>query len=291
MADIAVVTGTTHGIGGVIARELAKCRLEVVMLCRNQSAALAIRQDILCSVAGALVHVIPCDLASFASVRMAAAEVRGRFGGIRLLINNAGITSMRCQRSEDGFELTFATNHLGPFLLTELLRDRVQPSGRIINTASRVHFRGGLDLADIRAMGSYNPLAAYAQSKLANVLHTFALARRLPGSGVTANCLHPGVVASNLLPSWLRLVKPFFSPQMFDVGRGALTTLHLALAAAVSGQNGKYFDEFQRPQPASAAANDIGLQEALWEASLRWTGLAPAIRGSSSSRQGKPGVP
>jgi NAD(P)-dependent dehydrogenase (short-subunit alcohol dehydrogenase family) len=212
-------------------------------------------------------------------VRAAAATVRGNFGQVRLLINNAGITTMRHQMSADGFELTFATNHLGPFLLTELLRERMAVRGRIITVASRVHLRGELNLAGVRsAPRCFNPLAAYAQSKLANVLHTFALARRLAGTPVTANCLHPGVVASNLLPRWLRVIKPLISPQMFDVERGAGTTLYLALADAVESESGKYFDEFRMVQPALAAADDIALQEALWEASTRWVGLPASSR-------------
>ena len=279
MADLAVITGTTHGIGRVTARELARAGYAVVMLCRDLPAAQAVREDILQRVAGASIQAIQCDLASFASVRAAAARVRERFGAIRLFINNAGITTLQHQLSVDGFELTFATNHLGPFLLTELLRDRMTAPGRIINVASRVHLRGGLDLARVRGVpGRFNPLAAYAQSKLANVLHAFALARRLAGTTVTVNCLHPGVVASNLLPSWLRLIKPLISPQMFDVERGAQTTLYLALADAVMHDSGKYFDEFQTVRPVLAAAHDVALQEALWEASTRWVGLSALSR-------------
>jgi len=180
VADLAVITGTTHGIGRVTARELARAGYAVVMLCRDLPAAQAVREDILQRVAGASIQAIQCDLASLASVRAAAALVCERFGGIRLFINNAGITTLQHQLSADGFELTFDTNHLGPFLLTELLRDRMTAPGRIINVASRVHLHGGLDLARVRSVtGRFNPLAAYAQSKLANVLHAFALARRL----------------------------------------------------------------------------------------------------------------
>ena len=279
MADLAVITGTTHGIGRVTARELAKAGYAVVMLCRDLLSAYDVRDEILGLVPGASVHAIQCDLASFASVRAAAAAVRECHGPISLLINNAGITSMQHQFSVDGFEHNFATNHLGPFLLTELLRDRMAAPGRIINVASRVHYRGGLDLAGVRSVPKrYKPLAMYAQSKLANVLHTFALARRLNGTTVTVNCLHPGVVASNLLPRWLRVIKPLISPQMFDIERGAETTLYLALANAAGHDSGKYFDEYQAVQPALAAADDVALQEALWEASMRWVGLTAYSR-------------
>jgi NAD(P)-dependent dehydrogenase (short-subunit alcohol dehydrogenase family) len=175
--------------------------------------------------------------------------------------------------SADGFELTFATNHLGPFLLTELLRDRMVAGGRIINLASRAHYRGQLNLDEVAdARARYSAVAAYARSKLANVLHTFALARRVAGAGVTANCGHPGVVATNLLPRWLRIVKPLISRPVFDAQRGARTTLYLALSDEARMLNGSYVDEHQHIQAASPLANDIQLQERLWEASARWTG-------------------
>jgi NAD(P)-dependent dehydrogenase (short-subunit alcohol dehydrogenase family) len=274
MNGIAVITGTTHGIGVVTARELATAGLSVVMLCRDLEAAARVRQAILAQVPRADLHSIRCDLASLASVREAAATVRRDFGRINLLINNAGMVSSWHRRSVDGLELNFATNHLGPFLLTELLRDRMTEDGRIINLASRAHYKANeLDLtriADPRA--PYNARAAYAQSKLANVMHTFALARRVAqtGSRVSVNCLHPGIVKTNLLPPWLRLIKPVLSPNSIDAERGARTTLYLALSSAVAGVSGRYFDEHQNEQRALAAAYDVAQQEALWEASERY---------------------
>jgi retinol dehydrogenase 12 len=268
---IAVITGTTHGIGRVTSRELAKSGHTVVMLCRDYDAAMLERQAILAQVPGAAVHVIRCDLASLRSVRAAAQVVRRDFARIGLLINNAGRVSTRHRMSEDGFELTFATNHLGPFLLTQLLLDHMADDGRIVTVSSRVHYRGKLDLARIAdPKARYDSRAAYSQSKLANVLHTFALARRLAATRITANCLHPGVVATNLLPRWLQIIKPLLSPVIFDAERGARTTLYLASSDAVAGVSGRYFDEHQVAQPAVAAANDVGLQEALWQASERW---------------------
>jgi NAD(P)-dependent dehydrogenase (short-subunit alcohol dehydrogenase family) len=271
-AGVAVITGTTHGIGTVTARELAKAGFTVVMLCRDLAAGGRVREAIRAVAPGADIHVRSCDLGRLASVRDCAAAVRGDVESIALLINNAGRVSTRQRLSDDGFELTFATNHLGPFLLTELLRDRMSAAGRIITVASRAHYRGSLDLQRIEApRGRYSPTAAYAQSKLANVLHTFALARRLAGSSVTANCLHPGIVATNLLPRWLRLVKPLVTRATFGRERGARTTLHLALSREVAQVSGRYFDEHQRVQVAAPAANDVALQEALWTASERWT--------------------
>jgi NAD(P)-dependent dehydrogenase (short-subunit alcohol dehydrogenase family) len=140
--------------------------------------------------------------------------------------------------------------------------------------ASRAHFRGQLDLDAVAdSHERVAPMASYARSKLANVLHSFALARRLAGSGVTANCLHPGVIASNLLPRWVQFFQRYLRGQMFDEERGARTTLQLALEADLKGANGIYFDENAQPQAASALANDTALQETLWQRSLGWTAL------------------
>ena len=282
--QIAVITGTTHGIGRVTARELVREGLALVMLCRNVAAAEVLRTQMLRERPQASISIVHCDLGSLKSVREAASIVLRDFSGIHLLINNAGIVSLRHRMSVDGYELTFATNHLGPFLLTQLLRDRMQVGGRIINVASRAHYRGKLDLENLRdPRCRYRPIAAYDRSKLANVLHTFALARRLNGSGVTANCLHPGVVATNLLPRWLQVIKPWFTPVTLGEERGARSTLHLALSPEVATAQGLYVDEHQVPQPASTLANDVTLQEALWQASMRYTMIGGGARDASKS--------
>jgi NAD(P)-dependent dehydrogenase (short-subunit alcohol dehydrogenase family) len=274
LSRIAVITGTTHGIGRVSARELVAAGYTVVMLCRDIEAAAVVRDEILRAAPSATVHALRCDLASLASVRACAEEVRQRFASIALLINNAGMVSTRHRISVDGYELTFASNHLGPFLLTGLLLDRMGAGGRIVNVASRAHYRGVMDLEHVAdAQAPYDARAAYARSKLANVMHTFALARRLAGSAITVNCLHPGIVATNLLPWWLRAVQRLITRQSFDAVRGARSTLYLALANEAAGINGRYLDEHQRIQTASALANDPEMQESLWMASARWTGL------------------
>jgi retinol dehydrogenase-12 len=276
LTEVAVITGTTHGIGLVTCRTLARAGRKVVMLCRNLDAAQAVLSHICGQIQGADVHIVHCDLASLASVRACAEAVRARFPRIALLINNAGMVSVRHRMSADRFELTFATNHLGPFLLTSLLSDHLTDSARIVNVASRVHFRGRLNLAAVTdPRARYSSTAAYAQSKLANVLYTFALARRFSGTSICVNCLHPGVVATNLLPRWLRLIKPLLSPVILDDERGAQTTLYLALAAEVAGLSGLYFDENQKPQPAAPSALDENLQESLWNQSCEWVGLTP----------------
>lgn len=276
MSELAVITGTTHGIGCVTSRELARAGKTVVMLCRDLAAASAVRSDIMRHAPGARVELVRCDLASLASVREAAAAVRRDYPPLGLLVNNAGMVSTRHRTSVDGFELTFATNHLGPFLLTALLADHLDQAARIVMVASRIHYRGRLDLAAVTdPRARYGATAAYARSKLANVMHTFALARRMAGTGISVNCLHPGVVATNLLPRWLRVIKPLFTRVVFDPERGAGTTIHLALDHSVAGVTGRYFDEYQLPRAASALASDIELQESLWKTSVVWTGAPP----------------
>ena len=272
MSLTTVITGTTHGIGRVTASELGRAGHRLVMLCRDTSLARRVAQEIRTKTTDAAVDVVRCDLADLASVRAAASEVRDLHHGIDRLVLNAGMAATSRQRAAGGMDMNFAVNHLGHFLLCELLRDRMTKGGRIITVASRAHFRGALDLdavADPRERIA--AMASYARSKLANVLHTFALARRLAGSGVTANCLHPGVIASNLLPRWVQFFQRYLRGQMFDEVRGAQTTLHLALAPDLHGANGLYFDENASPQTASELARDAALQEALWQRSLQWT--------------------
>ena len=270
-----VITGTTNGIGRVTARELVRAGHFLIMLVRDSAGGARLAEELRAARIGANVAVIRCDLASLDSIRTAAGEVANHTDHIDCLINNAGCVAMRRTISPDGFEGVFAANHLGPFLLTELLRNRIGEGGQIINVASRIHYKGSLDLGQVRNPDCvpYRPQAAYAQSKLANVLHTLALTRRLKDRGVRANCLHPGVVRSNLLPAWLRIVKPLITPGTIDVERGALSTLYLALDEGAAELNGAYIDEFQRLCQPARLAQDEALQDALWLASERWVGI------------------
>lgn len=272
--NLAVITGTTHGIGRVTATELARAGHRVVMLCRDLARASELAAQIASRIAGARVEAIHCDLGELPSVRRAALILRERLGPIDSLILNAGMASMSNQRTSSGLDLNFAVNHLGHFLLVELLRDQMASAGRIITVASRAHLRGDLDLQAVADPAErIGASASYARSKLANVLHSLALARQLEGTGVTANCLHPGIVATHLLPRWLQVIQRLVRGQMFDESRGARTTLHLALSPDVGGCNGLYFDEKARPASPSKRAQDRALQDALWRRSREWTGL------------------
>jgi NAD(P)-dependent dehydrogenase (short-subunit alcohol dehydrogenase family) len=278
-APVAVITGTTHGIGAVTARELARAGFTVVMLVRDPDAGQRQARLLTETVSGACIEVIACDLASLASVAQAGAQVRQRHAALTLLINNAGRVTLSRQLSVDGYELTFATNHLGPFLLTELLRPAMASAARIVSVASCVHVKGKADFDRVpQALGPYSAQAAYARSKLANVMHTLALARRVGSDGPTVNCLHPGVVASNLLPRWLQIIKPWITPVTFDNERGARSSLHVALHADFATRTGCYVDEYQQVVAPAALARDIEQQERLWALSAQWVrAFLPAV--------------
>ncbi len=242
------------------------------MLCRNTALSQEVAAGIRAQVPGATVDTVQCDLANLHSVRLAAEAVRRHHDSIDRLILNAGMAALSRQRTSSGMDLNFAVNHLGHFLLTELLRDRMAAEGRIITVASRAHFRGNLNLEDVAdPQERISTTASYARSKLANVLHSFALARQFSGSSVSVNCLHPGIVATHLLPGWVRIIQRVIRGQMFDEVRGARPTLYLALSPDAASMSGRYFDENATPEPASSLAQDVSLQDALWQRSLEWT--------------------
>ena len=275
---VCLITGTTSGIGRVTARTLAENGFEVVMACRHLPRAEALRDELIEETRNANIHVVPCDLASFESVRECATNFKHNHSRLDLLVNNAGMLPGRPRVSDDGFELTLATNYLGPYLLTRLLLDNLVASqpARIVNVASNTHVLGKLDLDRLQRNGMFSGARAYAQAKLAVVMTTISLAERLAGTTVTANCLHPGVVATNIIPDSSALLKAaakLVSPFMLDAERGARTTLHLALAAELAAVSGKYFDQHQQVIKPAVLARDGELREQLWAASEQMVGL------------------
>lgn len=272
-SPVCLITGTTHGIGTVTARALAGLGHTVVMACRDTGRGEAVRRELIAATGNDDVHVLQCDLASLVSVRRCAEDFLGRFSRLEVLINNAGTMPAREVAMAGGIGLTFATNYLGPALLTRLLLPAMTRSGggRIVTVASNVHRYGRLDPA---RPGSIRPtrfsgFRAYAESKLGNVMFTLSLAERLAGSGVTANCLHPGVIATNITAgsAALRLGMRVARPFMFDPERGARTTLQLALEPGLDGVTGRYFNQHGRPAEPAPAALDRLAREALWD----WT--------------------
>lgn len=273
---IAVVTGASAGIGLYTALGLARSGIRVVMTGRDAARTEAARRFVVDRVAGAPVETALADFASLTAVRRLADEILSRHPRLDLLVNNAGLFSPKYRLSEDGFELTFAVNHLAPFLLTNLLLDRLKASApaRIVTVASRAHHGQRINLATIAGRQNWSMTKAYGRSKLCNILFTRELARRLAGSGVVAVCLHPGVVATGLAQrggiaefGW-RLAKPF----MVSVAKGAETSLFLATVPDPSPFNGDYVIGKVAARPDPAALDDA-MARRLWEESARLAGL------------------
>jgi retinol dehydrogenase 12 len=276
---ICVVTGATHGVGLATARALSALGATVVVHGRDLDRARSVAEAIGGATGNREVRAVQADFAELAQVRRLAQQLTSQLPRLDLLINNAGMMSARHARSAEGYDLTFAVNHLAPFLLTNLLLGKLKSSApaRVIVVASEAHRRARLDFADLMNGSVSGLLAAYARSKLANVLFVRALAARLSGSRVTVNALHPGFVHSNLFhasPVALRwvletLVRPF----MLSPEQGARTSVYLATASEVAGESGGYYRACRRVAPSAAAQNDADA-ERLWRESARLTGLA-----------------
>ena len=268
---VCLLTGATGGIGAVTARRLAELGASLILVVRNadRGAALA---DALAPVAGGVaMEVLQADLSSLGQVRRLADEVKARHDRLDVLVNNAGGLFGHRRESADGIEMTFALNHLGYFLLTTLLLDRLQASApaRIVNVASEAHRSVTLDFDDLQAMRRYDRLTAYKRSKLANLLFTYELDRRIAGSGVTVNALHPGFVATGIgtahgfMPDWLwrTICLAAVTPE-----EGAKTSVHLAASPEVASLSGQYFIRC-RQAASSAASYDRQAAERLWQVS------------------------
>ena len=290
---IAVVTGASGGIGLATAKALARLKATVVLACRDPKRAVRAADEIHAVEGGADVRVVRLDLASLASVRDAAAELRSTCSHIDLLINNAGVMQVPShRRSEDGFELTFATNHLGHFALTGLVLDRLlaAPRSRIVTVSSLAHRRGVIDVDDLELERGYTPGGAYDRSKLANLLFTYELDRRLRamGAGTIALAAHPGIVSTDLWRTSSRAerlltdrhlrVLNFWLVQSPE--RGALPILRAALDP--SAQAGDYFGPGGWGQftgdpvrvESTPLSHDETVRRWLWEASEDLTGVS-----------------
>ncbi|HQT91282.1 MAG TPA: SDR family oxidoreductase [Candidatus Kryptobacter bacterium] len=268
---ICVVTGANVGIGKVTALELAGMGATVVMVCRNREKGEAAAVEIVSATGNKSVHLLVGDLSSQKEVRDMAARFKERFDSLHVLVNNAGGLVPTRQLSADGIEKTFATNHLGYFLLTNLLLDllvRSAPS-RIVNVSSDVHRLARLDFDNLQGERKYAQFQAYALSKLANVLFTYELAQRLDGKKVTVNGLHPGGVNSNFYNNsgkGLRFFSDFFGWTMRSPEKGAETVIYLASSPEVEGITGKYFKD-KKAIPSSKLSMDGENARRLWEVS------------------------
>ncbi len=271
-ARVALITGANTGIGRVTARELAKQGVHVFVACRSEQSTLALLEEVHAAAPAARIEWLPLDLGDFQSVHRCAEAFLSRGLPLHLLINNAGIAGAR-GLSKEGFELAFGVNHLGHFLLTQLLRERLKSStpARIVTVASKAHYRAsGIDWQALREpTRSRTGLPEYCVSKLANVLFSAELGRKLSGTGVTTYSLHPGVVASDVwrtVPWPLRSVVKLF---MISTEEGAVTTLHCANSPSLDAETGLYYDQC-RAKHASRLAQDPALAAELWKTSEDW---------------------
>lgn len=273
-----LVTGATQGIGYETARALAAAGARVLVHGRDLTRARDAAQSISRKTGNAAVSAVQADFAQLGEVRRLAQELAASLPRLDVLLNNAGMMSARRARSAEGYDLTFAVNHLAPYLLTNLLLEKLHQAGsaRIVVVASEAHRRATLDFDDLMNERVSGLLPAYSRSKLANILFTRALARRLSGTQVTANCLHPGLVNSHLFHDSPALVRGLFGllgrAFMLSPQAGARTSVYLARSPEAAGQSGGYYDRCRRVTPSAAALNEADA-ERLWQVSARLTGV------------------
>jgi NAD(P)-dependent dehydrogenase (short-subunit alcohol dehydrogenase family) len=275
---VCVVTGANRGIGRATAEGLARMGAKLVLLCRSKEAGDAASREIT-AVAPVAPDVVAVDLSSQVSIRQAAGYIRGRYPNLHVLINNAGVIPPRREVTGDGLEMQFAVNHLAYFLLTNLLLPQLQASApaRIINVSSGAHTHATIDFDDLQAERNYRPKSVYARTKLANILFTYELSRRLTGTSVTTNCLNPGVVATRMLADYMGV--PLAGPALargFGASpeEGAETSVYLASSPELESVTGKYFDHKQ-PAVSSRASHDEGVARRLWQVSEQLAGVSP----------------
>jgi retinol dehydrogenase 14 len=282
-----LITGGTAGIGRATALGLATMGAHLAITGRDRGRTEGAAGEVRAA-GGGQVAVFVADLSSQSQVRRLAGEVLQRLSRIDVLVNNVGGYWNTRHLTADGLERTFALNHLAPFLLTSLLRDRLIQSApaRVVTVSSRAHARGRIDFDDLQGERSYSGARAYSQSKLANVLFTYELARRLPASAVTANALHPGVVRTSFGaedPAGVqRRLVPFMRPFMKTPAQGAATSIHLASAPELEQVTGRYFANRQ-PKRSSKASRDLVAAARLWQVSAEWVGLTAAGRTTSGT--------
>jgi retinol dehydrogenase 12 len=274
-----LITGATAGIGRVTARELAAVGARILLVARNRKKAEETKDWIEARTGNSAVELIIADLSVLSQVRSAAEQAQSRAAGLDVLVNNVGGVFQRRIESADGIEMTFALNHLAPFLLTNLLLDalRRKSHSRVVTVSSHAHEGAMMNFDDLEGSRRYRGWTAYGQSKLANLLFTYELARRASGSGITANALHPGFVASDFGKNNGGFMRVAMSIGQrlgaVSVDEGARTSVYLASSDEVNGASGKYFVKC-REQESSPASRDLQSMGRLWEISARMTGLA-----------------
>jgi retinol dehydrogenase 14 len=270
----ALVTGASSGIGLEASVKLARMGAEVVIASRDQQRTQAAADQIRARSGSQKVSCLICDFTSQAQIRQLASDYRASHARLDILVNNAGSVSPERRVTEDGIEQTFAVNHLGPFLLTNLLLDLIEKSApaRIVNVSSVGHRLGDIDFDNLQyERGGYFIMRAYARSKLASVLFTRELGRRLDGKGVTVNCLHPGGVATRIWSHAPWFARPFLAVGrlfMISAEKGGDVIVHLASGPELEGRSGLYFERLREMAPSKLAQDDA-LAKKLWDQSAK----------------------
>jgi NAD(P)-dependent dehydrogenase (short-subunit alcohol dehydrogenase family) len=277
---LCVITGANSGVGKATALGLARMGATIVLACRNEERGETARQDIVEESGNPSVSLALLDLANFDSVRSFANSLPHKFSRLDVLVNNAGIYTSKRIVTANGFESTFQVNHLGHFLLTNLLLEQLKASSpsRIVNVSSEAHWTGHINFSDLQGERRYHGWSAYSQSKLANILFTYELARRLTGTGITVNCVHPGTVRTNfarhnggVVGLGVRVLAPF----MLSPEEGAKTVIMLASAPEVECVTGKYFAS-ESETSSSNESYEPAVAKCLWDVSTELTGLTQA---------------
>ncbi len=272
---VSVVTGASTGIGFETARGLAALGSRVLLVCRDRERGEAAMARIRAEHERSDIELFLADLSNMDDLWRVAAEMQGRHPRIHVLVNNAGALFGRRSISANGIEMNFALNHLSYFILTNLLTETLVASSpaRVVNLASQAHRKGRLDWDDLQLEHGYDGYQAYGNSKLMNLLFTFELARRLEKRGVTANCLHPGVVSTGIARRGRlheRLIWGLMRPFMINAEKGAAGVLRLASSPELAGVTGKYFNQLAEAEPEAAALDSTSAGR-LWEISTELT--------------------
>ncbi len=275
--QVHLVTGATQGIGKETARALARLGARVIVTARDGARGAAVVDELRADTGNPRVELALVDFASFGSVRAFLDDMRGRVDALDVLVNNAGGYFQSRRETDDGHEMTFQVNHLGYFMVTLGLFDRLRASGaaRVVCVSSAAHWGGAVDLADLDRARGYSGYGAYAASKLMNLLFTLEAARRFPSS-ITVNAQHPGVVASGFGLGESGVMKAFYAvarPFLRTSAQGADTSVWLATAPELDGVTGKYWAR-RKERGMRASARDEELARRLWEESERLTGVA-----------------
>jgi len=264
-----LITGASNGIGLHSAIGLAKLGANIVMVGRNKERTVQAVELVNSQTGNQSVSYLLADLSSLSGIRNLAQAFKDNYDKLDVLLNNAGAIFLWRKVSVDGYEMTLALNHLNYFLLTDLLLDMLKaaPSARIVNVASRAHFRGRVNFDDLQSQRGYNGMRVYSTSKLMNVLFTHELARRLQDTNITANCLHPGFVASHFAwnNGWIVRLGISLMSGRISVEEGARCPVHLASSFEVEGVSGKYFNYNLKETPSSEESYDQNIAKRLWD--------------------------